>query len=582
MEIKELIWNIGMNICLLSVIASALSKVKTVQNLILLEKRSLKSDLILACIFGGIITVATACGSMVGNYNMNTKVIAALAAGLLCGPLVGIYSALIGCIYVYFGSPDPAFALTSAYSLLLIGMLGGGFYPYFQRGKWKYKDLFVLTCFAEIVELICLLRSAFPVLEILDMLLEVSIPMILLNSVGMIVFISSFNTVFVCQELESTRQLQRASVLAKKSLPLLREGLHHKENMERMASVIMEETDWTGVMIADEMKVLEWKQKDMKFQPKDMQQKPSEEILFPKVAKKAMKSGKMSTLYSVPKDDPWYDWIGEYSILAEPFMMKDKAIGCLLVWVKKQFVFHQSDIELLHNFGMLASSQLAMEKLEKQEQMRQKAEFQALQFQVNPHFLFNALNTISSVCRENSGRARELLLTLADYFRYNLGSGAYIVPMQEEIEHVKDYLEIEKARFEENLVVTYDLADDMHILIPTLILQPIVENAVRHGRGRDGKRVVHISVYDDPDCYRVQIQDKGPGFDREVLEKLYAGEDIGKSIGLSNVHKRMKSIYGEENGLQIENMEDGGSCVTMHFMKGTVGKNGGKDSGSGR
>ena len=472
---------------------------------------------------------------------------------------------------MYFGSPDPAFALPSVYSLLLIGMLGGGFYPYFQRGKWKYKDLFVLTCFAEIVELICLLRSTVPVLEILDMLLTVSIPMILLNSIGMLMFISSFNTVFVCQELESTRQLQRASVIAKISLPLLREGLHNKENIARMASVILEETDWMGVMITDEKKVLEWKQKDMKFQPTDMKQK-KEELLLPEIARRAMEGGSMSTLESVPKEDSWYDWIGEYSVLAEPFMIQNRAVGCLLVWVKKQFVFHQSDVELLHNFGMLASSQLAMEKLEKQEQMRQKAEFKALQFQVNPHFLFNALNTISSVCRENSDRARELLLTLADYFRYNLGNGAYLVPMQEEIEHVQDYLEIEKARFEENLIVTYDLDEELHVLIPTLILQPIVENAVRHGRGKDGKRVVHISAREETDGYVVQVQDKGSGFDPEVLKKLSNGEEIGKSIGLSNVHRRMKNMYGEENGLQIENLEEGGSRVTMHFKKGATGK----------
>ena len=571
MELKELIWNIGMNICLLSVIASGLSKVKLVQKLILEEKRNWKGDLLLSLIFGGIITVATAFGSMIGDYNMNTKVIAALAAGLLGGPLVGIYSSLLGCIYVYFGSPDPAFALPSVYSLLLIGMLGGGFYPYFQRGKWKYKDLFVLTCFAEIVELICLLRSTVPVLEILDMLLTVSIPMILLNSIGMLMFISSFNTVFVCQELESTRQLQRASVIAKISLPLLREGLHNKENIARMASVILEETDWMGVMITDEKKVLEWKQKDMKFQPTDMKQK-KEELLLPEIARRAMEGGSMSTLESVPKEDSWYDWIGEYSVLAEPFMIQNRAVGCLLVWVKKQFVFHQSDVELLHNFGMLASSQLAMEKLEKQEQMRQKAEFKALQFQVNPHFLFNALNTISSVCRENSDRARELLLTLADYFRYNLGNGAYLVPMQEEIEHVQDYLEIEKSRFEENLIVTYDLDEELHVLIPTLILQPIVENAVRHGRGKDGKRVVHISAREETDGYVVQVQDKGSGFDPEVLKKLSNGEEIGKSIGLSNVHRRMKNMYGEENGLQIENLEEGGSRVTMHFKKGATGK----------
>lgn len=565
MNIKELAFNITMNICLLSVIAATLSKIKFIQELILQERRKFKGDILLSFVFGGIITVAAYTGTMIGDYNMNTKVIGALAAGLLGGPLVGIYSSLFGCIYVYFFSPNPAFALPSAYSLLLIGMLGGGFYPYFQRGKWKYRDLFILTCFAEIVEMICLLRSAMSVQIALETVLGISIPMILLNSIGMLIFISSFNTVFVCQELESTKQLQRASALAKKCLPLLREGLHKKANMEEMAMEILEDTDWLGVMITDESEVLEWKQKDMKFQPKDS-------VVFPVIAAEAMKSGEMKMLYSVPKNDPWYDWIGEYSVLAEPFMIKNTAVGCLLVWVKKQFVFHQSDVELLQNFGLLASSQLAMEKLEKQVQMRQKAEFQALQFQVNPHFLFNALNTISSVCRENPARARELLLTLADYFRYNLGNGAFMVPMQEELEHVQDYLEIEKARFEEKLLVSYQLEEDMHILIPTLILQPIVENAVRHGRSRDGKRVVEIEVRQEDDCYIVKVRDRGPGFSPEVLEKLEAGEEIGKSIGLMNVQKRLKNIYGEKNGLRIENLQDGGSCVTMKFMKGMVAK----------
>lgn len=565
MNIKELAFNITMNICLLSVIAATLSKIKFIQELILQERRKFKGDILLSFVFGGIITVAAYTGTMIGDYNMNTKVIGALAAGLLGGPLVGIYSSLFGCIYVYFFSPNPAFALPSAYSLLLIGMLGGGFYPYFQRGKWKYRDLFILTCFAEIVEMICLLRSAMSVQIALETVLGISIPMILLNSIGMLIFISSFNTVFVCQELESTKQLQRASALAKKCLPLLREGLHKKANMEEMAMEILEDTDWLGVMITDESEVLEWKQKDMKFQPKDS-------VVFPVIAAEAMKSGEMKMLYSVPKNDPWYDWIGEYSVLAEPFMIKNTAVGCLLVWVKKQFVFHQSDVELLQNFGLLASSQLAMEKLEKQVQMRQKAEFQALQFQVNPHFLFNALNTISSVCRENPARARELLLTLADYFRYNLGNGAFMVPMQEELEHVQDYLEIEKARFEEKLLVSYQLEEDMHILIPTLILQPIVENAVRHGRSRDEKRVVEIEVRREDDCYIVKVRDRGPGFSPEVLEKLEAGEEIGKSIGLMNVQKRLKNIYGEKNGLRIENLQDGGSCVTMKFMKGMVAK----------
>lgn len=561
MQIKDLVFDLTLNICLLSVIASLLSKVKFIQKLILQDRRGWKKDLLLSVVFGVFIMVSAYSEIMVGDYNMNTKVIGVMSAGLLGGPLVGICSSLIGCIYLYVFSPNPAFTLPSVYSVMLIGMLGGGFYPYFQRGKWKYRDLFLLTCFAEIVEMVCLLRFTVPVKMALETVLVISGPMILLNSVGMLIFISSFNTVFVQQDMESTRQLKRASELAKKSLPLLGEGLHNKENIREMATVIMKETEWFGVMITDETKVLEWQQKDMKFQPEG-------DVKFPEVAKRAMESGRRAMLTSVPKEDPWYEWIGEYSVIAEPFMINEKAVGCLLIWVKKQFVFHQSDLELLQNFAMIMSFQLAVSRLEKQEQMRQKAEFKALQFQVNPHFLFNALNTISSVCRENPRRARELLITLADYFRYNLGNDVYMVPLEEEIGHVRDYLEIEKARFEDKLIVTYELEEDMNILIPTLILQPIVENAVRHGRSVDGKRFVHIAVREEAERYTVKVCDKGQGFDMEVLRKLRADEEIGKSIGLANVHKRMKNIYGEGNGLEIESSFGNGSCVTMYFQKG--------------
>ena len=266
----------------------------------------------------------------------------------------------------------------------------------------------------------------------------------------------------------------------------------------------------------------------------------------------------------VPLTSPWYEWMKDYSLVAAPFMIRDQAVGCLIVWVKKQWVFMQSELELQQHLVNLSSYQLALSELERQKDMRQKAEFKALQFQVNPHFLFNALNTVSCVCRENPDRARELLIVLANYFRYNLNSEAYMVPFDEEMEHVRDYLELEKARFEEKLIITYDVPENIGIKIPTLILQPIVENAVRYGMNREGKRIVEILAKAEPSGCRVYIRDEGKGIPKEVLENLMNGQAIGNSVGLSNVHKRMKSIYGEENGLRITSTDEG-TCVELHF-----------------
>jgi LytS/YehU family sensor histidine kinase len=198
--------------------------------------------------------------------------------------------------------------------------------------------------------------------------------------------------------------------------------------------------------------------------------------------------------------------------------------------------------------------------------MLQKAEFKALQFQVNPHFLFNALNTVAFVCREDGDRARELLITLADYFRYNLDYDAYMAPLQKELEHVENYLELERARFEDKLIVTYEVPEWMEVMVPILILQPIVENAVRYGISPDGRRIVDIQILENAGEYVVRISDKGRGFPEEVLKKLEKDEPIGNSIGLSNVHKRLKSIYGEEHGLKITSTPQG-STVEIHFFK---------------
>ena len=143
-----------------------------------------------------------------------------------------------------------------------------------------------------------------------------------------------------------------------------------------------------------------------------------------------------------------------------------------------------------------------------------------------------------------------------------------MVPMAEELKHVQDYLEIEKARFEDKLEITYELPEQMEIWIPTLILQPVVENAVRYGIGKDGKRKVYIQIREEEDCFRVSIRDKGKGFPEEVIKKLENDETVGGSIGLNNVNQRMKRTYGKDHGVQIFSSAEG-SSVNLCFMKKT-------------
>lgn len=559
MHVSELVYDLIMNIAVLALIANLLSRLQPIQDMILQEKRSVRGDILLSVIFGGIIILSSCMGVDIGSYSLNTRTIGAMAAGLLGGPLVGLYSSGIGAVYVLIFSTPQVFAKGSAFATILVGLLGAGFYPYFQRGKWKYRDLFLLACFAEICDMAALLRMTVSLQVAVKTILDITIPMILVNAVGLLVFIASFNTVFIRQDLESSRQLNKLSELSKRCIPLLREGLYEGENMRKIASAILEETDWSGVMITSREVILECQSEGIEWEPE-------KGMDIPDIGKQALESGEVMTLQSVQETHPWYKLMRDHSVAAAPFVVKEKVIGCMIVCMKKQWMVRKSEMELLQHLMVLGSSQIAMLELEHQETMLRKAEFKALQFQVNPHFLFNALNTISCVCREDSERARELLVILANYFRYNLDYEAYMVPLEEELEHVKDYLELEKARFEEKLTVTYDIPGNLNVIIPTLILQPIVENAVRHGIDAKGRRIVHIRICEEEEVYVVYICDRGSGFREEVLEKLEKDEPIGKSIGLSNVHKRMKSIYGEEGGLKIKSSAEG-STVELRFLK---------------
>src|SRR5699024_5856128 len=120
-------------------------------------------------------------------------------------------------------------------------------------------------------------------------------------------------------------------------------------------------------------------------------------------------------------------------------------------------------------------------EMEEQKELLVKAEFKALQSQINPHFIFNSLNTISSFVRENPEDARELLIALATYFRNSIKTKDALVSIYEEMEYVKAFLQLVKARFDDRLEINMDIEEGLNCMVPCLIVQPIVENAVIHG-----------------------------------------------------------------------------------------------------
>lgn len=544
---NTMFFNLLLNIGLLVLIATMLTKLPMVRSMLLEDSHAMGSRAALAVIFGLVSIFSTYTGVRAQGAIVNTRVIGVLAAGLLGGPYVGIGAAVIGGLHRYLFDIGGFTAVSCAVSTFVEGLIGSAFSKRFKAGKIDGAGVFLITALAEIGQMAIILLISRPFLAALDLVRLIAFPMIIMNALGMVVFLGTFNMVFMEEDSQFAEKMRLAMGIVDQSLPHLRKGLYSTADMEATADIIYQSTSCAAVMITDAQKILAMKGENWYDVLRD------EAVLKPILS--SIHDRKPTTFSYAEKTDPLYHILKNHIIVAAPLIEMDKPVGSLTMMVKKHWHTSQSNLDFASELARLFSTQLELSDLDYQKQLRRKAEFKALQSQVNPHFLYNALNTISCVCRENPDRARELILTLSSYYRQALENDQYMLSLHTELYHVASYLELEQARFEEKLVVELVVEDDLNCKVPSFILQPLVENAVRHGGDRTGARHVSISAHSVEGMAEIAVADRGQGIPREVVLGLYTGQ--GKGVGLSNVHKRLKSIYGEDNGLKIETSEAG-------------------------
>ena len=228
---------------------------------------------------------------------------------------------------------------------------------------------------------------------------------------------------------------------------------------------------------------------------------------------------------------------------------------------QKQLIIYAALYALLRVIAYVGANRerdLAAARLERE---LTEARLAALKMQLQPHFLFNALNMIASHVRDEPEIAGAMLQHLSDFLRATLrSSGAQEVPLREEIDFLGSYVEIMKARFEERLHVAVSLAAGVgETLVPPLLLQPLVENSITHSLGDHARRAeISIAARRDGENLRVTIEDNGPG--------IAAGAaPSGGGIGLSNTLARLQHLYGERQRLDLANRSEGGLRLTIEL-----------------
>jgi two-component system, LytTR family, sensor kinase len=256
--------------------------------------------------------------------------------------------------------------------------------------------------------------------------------------------------------------------------------------------------------------------------------------------------------------------------IAAPLLVAGELVGSFVALYARGHRVTPNDTRTVAEVASLVSAQLELKAMDEQSERLARAELRALRAQISPHFIYNALAAIAGYIHSNPEEARELLTEFAEFTRYAFRGQRPYVTLADELNYVEKYLRLERARFGDRLQVRLQVAPEvLSAVVPVLSLQPLVENAVRHGVEQRGfGRIEIIAHHLDADV-ELRVSDDGVGMDSERAQRALAGQ--GGGVGIANVQARLQSSFGPGYGLEIESEPGHGTTVTMTLPKFRAG-----------
>ena len=493
-------------------------------------------------IFSCFCILGTYVGLDIDDAIANTRAVGAVLGGLLGGPLVGFLVGLTGGLHRYTlgGFTDLACAISTSCE----GLLGGPVHWRLMRAG-RVNDLFAprvaffTTFVAEIMQMVIILLVATPFDKSLLLVRTIATPMILANSCGAALFISMIRDQQRMYEKFSRVFSAKALTIANRTVGIMSQGFT-PEASGKIAHIVQEETGVGAVAITDTDKILAF------IGTGEDHHKPGTPITSA-ITLQAIAQNKV--LFADGNSQPYRCSISPQcqlgSVLVIPLQGDEGVIGTIKLYEPKKRLFLKINHTLGEGIANLLSQQLLAGRLEQQQRLLVQSELKLVQAQINPHFLFNTLNTISAITRRDPGRARELLLHLSRFFRNNLKRQSGLTTLREEQEHCLSYLEIEQARFGERLTVINEIPPHLaEVQLPSFTLQPLIENAIKHGIcSLLGEGRLRLFARETPEAITLCVEDNAGAWQP-------SGQ--GDGLGMSLVDKRLKSAFGERYGIDVQ------------------------------
>jgi two-component system sensor histidine kinase LytS len=548
-------------IAIIAVIAYVFSQTQAFRSLFN-DNTTIKEKAVLVFFFSSVSIAGTYLGIPIEGAFANVRDTGSIVAGLLGGPLVGITTGLISGIHrITLGG----FTAVECGITTIIGGALSGYIHMKVRPKTPEVVTGIVTGVGAVLfsmTLIMLFSQPHEAARLL--VIQITVPMLISNVMGIGVFMAIFYNAREHQTKIGALQTNKALRIANATLPHFRQGLN-TASAQKVAATIQQMTSAAAVAISDCSQILA--HVGLGYDHHNT----CEQKLH-----RSWDKNSIIALKTPAEIGCQYKNCPLKSALIVPLMCKDEIMGSLTIYYSKEAAMTALDIEFAQGLGQILSTQLEVANLQKMSELAAKAELKALRAQINPHFLFNALNTIVSLCRTDANEARHLLIELSDFFRRSLKSTRDFVSIQEELELVDSYLTLEKARFGQRLSIVKNVdSASLDIPIPSLTLQPLVENAVKHGLlARESGGTITITAKKNKEHVQIAIVDDGQGIPENLLNKiLIYGFGKGTGVGLSNVNERLKAIYGSQYNLQIKSILGQGTSVNLNIPIKSEGVN---------
>lgn len=396
---------------------------------------------------------------------------------------------------------------------------------------------------------------------------EMNIPVIVLS--GILVTLSVVSFIGFAVNPESIRAHQTADMLklSRQTLACLNNGFDEKA-AQRICELLYPHVVASSIVICSKEQNCVWG-----YCGEDFPDYEGRAPIVVQATKDTLNDGKERILMSKEELGVTSGINTINAAIIAPLMAGRRIVGTLAFYFRYPRDITATQQSIAQGFAQLVSTQIAAGVMEDQQKLATAMELKALQAQINPHFLFNTINTIASLVRTDPMKARTLLRDFAVFYRRTLDDSSMLIPLSREVEQTLRYFSFEEARFGEERVAIETSIEPAteQLLVPPFLIQPLVENSVGHAMPSEGKLTVQIGSRLEGDDMVVWVKDDGVGMSQEACENiLHPESSTGIGIAVKNVHDRMCGYFGPGTHMDVKSELGEGTTVTLHLSQAAI------------